>query len=292
MRTACRAFSSSRGTLSGITQLLGSEWPVGQASCSWPTWSHPGAVEAFASTQPFQQQSFSGCSSAQLLQASSSPRSAKCENSTPRWIQAWHTSTRGFHASWAASATSLEEVASDVHAAADQLTSLDSRLAELEGIEGMRTTVHSLAQLLDACQGQPDAITEQVMAELFTPTAVVAAEHHGAADGLDEVTELFKQVVQGLSFSRHYVSNLVAKVSKDDPSSGKAKFYLLVAASLAKGRDAWGMEVVEVKLRKGFDARWRIRNIQWQTGNILTPYDGKGWGSTPNILPPVNAVPK
>ncbi|KAJ9508089.1 hypothetical protein QJQ45_021438 [Haematococcus lacustris] len=223
--------------------------------------------------------------------ASSSPRSAKCKNSTPRWIQAWHTSTRGFHASWAASATSLEEVASDVHAAADQLTSLESRLAELEGIEGMRTTVHSLAQLLDACQGQPDAITEQVMAELFTPTAVVAAEHHGVADGLDEVTELFKQVVQGLSFSRHYVSNLVAKVSKDDPSSGKAKFYLLVAASLAKGRDAWGMEVVEVKLRKGFDARWRIRNIQWQTGNILTPYDGKGWGSTPNILPPVNAGP-
>jgi hypothetical protein len=44
-------------------------------------------------------------------------------------------------------------------------------------------------------------------------------------------------------------------VLQEDPSSGKARWYFITAATI-QGTAYWSMETVAARMRKGFDNKW------------------------------------
>ena len=70
---------------------------------------------------------------------------------------------------------------------------------------------------------------------------------------------------------------------------------MFTAATVAGVGAGWALETVVAKMRRGFDGRWRVRELGWEAGNTFAAYAGQGWQQAPSELlggPQGGAPPK
>ncbi|KAF5832920.1 hypothetical protein DUNSADRAFT_11032 [Dunaliella salina] len=140
---------------------------------------------------------------------------------------------------------------------------------------------------LNACliEFSDHILCSEAVAALFTASAKIDLKEQGVVEDLDGIQPFLQRFASLLLYSKSHVADLAVEVDKERPRSGKARFYMLTAATLAhEKQDVWAMETVVMEMRAGFDGRWRIQTMEHEPGAVVTPYDGTGWSLAPNVI--------
>mmetsp|Transcript_20457 Transcript_20457/g.57061 ORF Transcript_20457/g.57061 Transcript_20457/m.57061 type:complete len:294 (-) Transcript_20457:353-1234(-) len=195
-------------------------------------------------------------------------------------------SSRYLHSSHAAADAVQQATLDRLDRLSAAVEAAEGRIALLEAKEGMQDTVHQYAQFLDKARHDPaKLITNEAVAKLFTASAKIDLKERGVVEDLDSIQPFLQRFASMLLYSKSHVADLAVEVDKERPRSGRARFYMLTAATLAHDKqDVWAMETVVMEMRAGFDGRWRIQTMEYEPGAVSTPFAGTGWSLAPNVI--------
>lgn len=161
----------------------------------------------------------------------------------------------------------------------ERLDGMERRLERIEAARAVERLMHGYVHAIDVIK---DA---EVTAGFFSPDAVWEGRGNLAefrAEGLDEITEMFRANPSMLPFTAHFLTNPVVDVSPAG-TEARGRWHALEAATLFDGETAvWLMALYDNDFAK-LDGEWRITRIRFED-RIICPYD-EGWARVRYVSP-------
>ncbi len=161
----------------------------------------------------------------------------------------------------------------------ERLDGMERRLARLEAEAAVEQLMHRYVHAIDVIK---DA---DVTAGFFAPDAVWEGQGNLAefrADGLDEITEMFRGNPSMLPFTAHFLTNPVVDVSSDG-ATARGRWHALEAATLFDRETAvWLIALYENDFTR-LGGEWKIAHIRFED-RVICPYE-EGWARTRFVSP-------
>ncbi len=161
----------------------------------------------------------------------------------------------------------------------ERLDGMERRLARIEAARAVERLMHGYVHAIDVIK---DA---EVTAGFFSPDAVWEGRGNLAefrAEGLDEITEMFRANPSMLPFTAHFLTNPVVDVSPDGVEA-RGRWHALEAATLFDSETAvWLIALYDNDFAR-LDGEWRITRIRFED-RVICPYD-EGWARTRFVSP-------
>lgn len=160
-----------------------------------------------------------------------------------------------------------------------RLEGMERRLARIEAERAVEQLMHRYAHAIDVIK---DA---EVTAGFFTPDAVWEGRGNLAdfrADGIEEITEMFRANPSMLPFTAHFLTNPVVEVSPGG-AEARGRWHALEAATLFDGETAvWLIALYDNDFAR-LDGEWKIARIRFED-RVICPYE-ESWARTRYVSP-------
>ncbi|MCL4368565.1 MAG: nuclear transport factor 2 family protein [Actinobacteria bacterium] len=154
------------------------------------------------------------------------------------------------------------------------LESLMKRVQRLEDLEAIKKLKARYAAACDDCYNPNE------MRKIFTEDAVWdGGEDFGVHQGREAIAKFFSEVSRDIEFAIHYFVQPTIEIDEDG-GSARARWYLLMAATMKGGKAVW-QAALELDQYRKVNGEW-LQTEMILKNFFITPYE-EGWHKVKSI---------